>query len=145
MKKINRRQAIATAAAIAGGMAAGGLVSPAAEAVGSLAAPAGVGVEADPALISERAHLAAEKRFNTLWFDVETIEDEMTAEYRQAEDAIYAETLRFADAVPTSPAGAAAKLRNVLRVDYGLGHYNRSTPRHLKAVLAYLDRLAGAA
>ena len=95
----------------------------------------------DPAIVAGREWKEADAAFDTLPKDT----DEESQIFLAVEKRSRTAGQQFADIEPTTPAGAAAKLRAVLEL-YGL---DEDTPllshRHVRTTLAYLERLAGAA
>jgi hypothetical protein len=94
----------------------------------------------DPALAAAARVKVAETLF--LAMPIGDASDEATAEFMEAEARWDVADDAFADAVPSSPEGALAKLRAVLDMQRAMMLSERNLEvRHIRALMTYTERL----
>ena len=93
----------------------------------------------DPALMA--AHLAVEAERTVLSIPTQSVWDEFRDEFVAAEQLWEAADEAFADAVPTSPQGAIAKLGALAEMLRAMPVREESLElRHVRALIAYLEK-----
>jgi hypothetical protein len=96
---------------------------------------------ADPALLAAEVARRAEATFLSL--EAKSVIDEFSARFIEAETQWAAADESFADSVPTSPAGALAKLRALQELYLAMAIDADSLElRHIRALMTYFERLS---
>ena len=95
----------------------------------------------DPALAAAVEVQRAEAEFCAV--PVASVADELGSQYVRADARLQTAEHRFADTVPTSPAGAVAKLRELQKM-LSANDGECVCVRHVQTVIAYLEAQGGA-